>query len=161
LIGKNLESLNVMALSLIIGGIIMGVIDRMKAKAEELGENKNNDQITTWHMEDMTLKQAAVIGLCQTFAAVFPGISRSMSTIAAGQVMGLSRAAALEFSFFLSMPTMAAATALTLYKSLKGGADVNPVGISHLTPEQWIILAIGFVVSFFVAYASVALLMRW
>jgi Uncharacterized bacitracin resistance protein len=57
----------------------------------------------------MTLPQAVWIGAAQILSAVFPGTSRSMSTIAAGQVAGMSRPAALEFSFFLSMPTMAVA----------------------------------------------------
>ena len=63
-------------------------------------------------MEDMSLGQAIWIGFCQIFSAVFPGTSRSMSTIAGGQLVGMSRAAALEFSFFVSIPTMAARHAL-------------------------------------------------
>lgn len=159
-IGKNLESLHVIALALIIGGIVMGLVDRAKAKAEEAGETKGNSAIRTWRMEDMTLPQAAVIGLSQVAAAVFPGVSRSMATIAGGQLMGLSRAAALEFSFFLSMPTMGAAVALTLLKSLKGDA-ANPIGVAHLSSGQWGMLALGFVISFIVAYVSVAFLMHW
>ena len=69
-------------------------------------------------MDDIHGGQAIWIGACQILSAVFPGTSRSMSTIAAGQLMGMSRAAALEFSFFLSMPTMAVATLYTLLKSL-------------------------------------------
>jgi undecaprenyl-diphosphatase len=157
-IGKNLESLHVMALALIIGGIVMGVVDFIKTKGEAAGEKKDNKDIRTWRIEDMTLPQAAVIGLCQVAAAVFPGVSRSMATIAGGQLMGLSRAAALEFSFFLSMPTMAAATGLALLKSF--GSD-NPLGATQLTGDQWGMLAAGFVVSFIVAYLSVAFLMRW
>ena len=61
-------------------------------------------------MEEMSLGQAVWIGACQILSAVFPGTSRSMSTIAAGQLAGMSRASALEFSFFLSMPTMVVAT---------------------------------------------------
>ncbi len=52
----------------------------------------------------MSLGQAAWVGACQILSAVFPGTSRSMSTIAGGQIAGMSRAAALEFSFFLSIP---------------------------------------------------------
>jgi undecaprenyl-diphosphatase len=63
-----------------------------------------------------------VRGLMQVLAGVFPGTSRSMATIAGGQVVGLSRAAALEFSFFLSIPTMFAACVKELYDSLKPGA---------------------------------------
>ena len=83
-----------------------------------------------------------------------------MSTIAAGQIAGMSRAAALEFSFFLSMPTMAAATLYTLYKSLRGKGE-NPIGVSQIDAHGWIVLAIGFIVSFIVAYGSVAWFMAW
>jgi undecaprenyl-diphosphatase len=106
------------------------------------------------------LGQAIWIGICQIFSAVFPGTSRSMATIAAGQIAGMSRAAALEFSFFVSMPTMAAATLYTLYKSLRGKGE-NPIGVSQIDAHGWIVLAIGFVVSFIVAYASVAWFMAW
>ena len=83
-----------------------------------------------------------------------------MSTIAGGQLAGMSRASALEFSFFVSIPTMAAATLYTLYKSLRG-KDGNPIGVAQIDPHQWIVLAIGFVVSFIVAYGSVAWFMGY
>ena len=83
-----------------------------------------------------------------------------MATIAAGQIAGMSRAAALEFSFFVSMPTMAAATLYTLYKSLRGKGE-NPIGVAQIDPHGWMVLAIGFVVSFIVAYASVAWFMAY
>ena len=84
-----------------------------------------------------------------------------MCTIAAGQVAGMSRAAALEFSFFLSMPTMAMATLYTLYKSLAGKDEANPIGVAEITSHQWVVLVIGFVVSFIVAYGAVAWFMGW
>ena len=99
-------------------------------------------------------------GACQILSAVFPGTSRSMATIAGGQIWGMSRAAALEFSFFLSIPTMAAATGYTLFKSLRGQSD-NALGVAQITPHEWTVLAVGFVVSFLVAYASVAWFMAW
>jgi undecaprenyl-diphosphatase len=83
-----------------------------------------------------------------------------MATIAAGQLAGMSRASALEFSFFLSIPTMAAATGYTLLKSVMGKGE-NPIGVAQIVGHQWLLLAIGFVVSFLVAYASVAWLMAW
>ena len=67
----------------------------------------------------MTFGQSIWIGLCQILSAVFPGTSRSMVTIAAGQISGLTRAAALEFSFLVSIPTMAVATGYELLKYLK------------------------------------------
>jgi undecaprenyl-diphosphatase len=72
----------------------------------------------------------------------------------------MSRASALEFSFFLSFPTMVAATGYTLLKSLLGRGE-NPVGVSQINPHGWVVLAIGFVVSFIVAYGSVAWFMAW
>jgi undecaprenyl-diphosphatase len=111
-------------------------------------------------MEEMHPGQAIWIGACQILSAVFPGTSRSMSTIAAGQVAGMSRASALEFSFFLSIPTMVAATGYDLLKSLMGSGE-NPIGVSQIDAHGWIVLAIGFVVSFIVAYGAVAWFMAW
>lgn len=158
-IGKHLEDITIIGWSLLIGGIVMWIVDAMHAKAEAAGPN-GNSRIHTWKMEDMSLGQSIWIGFCQIFSAVFPGTSRSMSTIAAGQIAGMSRASALEFSFFVSIPTMAAATLYTLYKSLRGKGE-NPIGVSQITGDQWIVLAIGFVVSFIVAYGSVAWFMAW
>ena len=159
-IGKNLESLYVMGASLLIGGIVMWIIDAMKAPWEKAGPGTAGSPIHTWNMDDIHGGQALWIGACQILSAVFPGTSRSMSTIAAGQLAGMSRAAALEFSFFLSMPTMAVATLYTLFKSLSG-KDENPIGVAEITSHQWVVLAIGFVVSFLVAYGSVAWFMGW
>ena len=158
-IGKHLEDITIIGWSLLIGGIIMWIVDAMHAKAEAAGPN-GNSRIHTWKMEDMSLGQSIWIGFCQIFSAVFPGTSRSMSTIAAGQIAGMSRASALEFSFFVSIPTMAAATLYTLYKSLRGKGE-NPIGVSQIDQHGWIVLAIGFVVSFIVAYASVAWFMAY
>ncbi len=158
-IGKHLENIVIMGWSLLIGGIIMWIVDAMHAKAETAGPN-GNSQIRTWKMEDMSLGQSIWIGFCQIFSAVFPGTSRSMSTIAAGQIAGMSRASALEFSFFVSIPTMAAATLYTLFKSLRGKGE-NPIGVAQIDAHGWIVLGIGFVVSFIVAYASVAWFMAY
>jgi undecaprenyl-diphosphatase len=111
-------------------------------------------------MEEMSLGQAVWFGACQILSAVFPGTSRSMSTIAAGQLAGMSRASALEFSFFLSIPTMVVATCYDLLKSLRGKGE-NAIGVSHIDPHGWVVLAIGFVISFIVAYGSVAWFLAW
>jgi len=161
IIGKHLESLTIIGSSLFIGGIVMWIVDAVHARAETAGPNAPQTRIHTWKMEDMSLGQAIWIGACQILSAVFPGTSRSMSTIAAGQIAGMSRASALEFSFFLSMPTMAAATLYDLFKSLRGKGVENPIGVSQIDPHGWIVLAIGFVVSFIVAYGSVAWFMAW
>ncbi len=159
-IGKHLENLYIIGWSLLIGGIVMWIVDAMNAKSEAAGPSAAEGRIHTWKMEDMSLGQAVWIGFCQIFSGVFPGTSRSMSTIAGGQVAGMSRASALEFSFFLSIPTMVAATGYTLFKSLMGKGE-NPIGVSQIDAHGWKVLAIGFVVSFFVAYASVAWFMAY
>ncbi|HKV05596.1 MAG TPA: undecaprenyl-diphosphate phosphatase [Candidatus Acidoferrales bacterium] len=159
-IGKHLESLYIMGASLLIGGIVMWIVDAMNAKWESAGQGAAGSRLHTWHMEDMSLGQAIWIGACQILSAVFPGTSRSMSTIAAGQMAGMSRASALEFSFFLSIPTMIVATAYDLLKSLMGKGE-NAIGVSGIDSHGWIVLAIGFVVSFIVAYGSVAWFMAW
>jgi undecaprenyl-diphosphatase len=148
-IGKNLESIWVMALALLIGGIIMWIVDTVFTRSR------------TMHMEEMTPLQAVWIGAAQILSAVFPGTSRSMSTIAAGQIAGMSRPAALEFSFFLSMPTMAAATGYDFLKSVIPRHHEGEIAPLTITPHQWIVLAIGFIVSFFVALAVVAWFMNW
>jgi undecaprenyl-diphosphatase len=73
----------------------------------------------------------------------------------------MSRASALEFSFFLSIPTMVVATCYDLLKSLRGKRVPNPIGVSQIDAHGWVVLAIGFVVSFLVAYAAVAWFMAW
>ena len=159
-IGKHLENIVIIGWSLLIGGIVMWLVDALNDKSEASGPGANGSRIHTWKMEDMSLMQAIWIGFCQIFSAVFPGTSRSMSTIAGGQLVGMSRASALEFSFFVSIPTMAAATLYTLYKSLRGKGE-NPIGVAQIDAHGWIVLAIGFVVSFIVAYGSVAWFMGY
>jgi undecaprenyl-diphosphatase len=147
LIGKNLENLVLMAVSLIAGGIVMWIVDRI------YGNRKQPDDV-----EDIRAGQAIWIGLCQTLSAVFPGTSRSMATIAAGELAGLSRATALEFSFLLSIPTMTVATGYEFWKFVRHPAEGGAVRIEG---HGGAVLAIGFVVSFFVAWAVVAWLMKW
>lgn len=151
-IGQNLESLGVMAWSLLLGGVVMWIVDAIFTKPR------------TANMEEMNFAQAAWIGAVQILSAVFPGTSRSMSTIAAGQTAGLSRSAALEFSFFLSMPTMVVATGYDLLKTImphqQDAADAALAPLS-MTAHGWIVLAIGFVVSFIVALGVVAWFMHW
>ena len=119
---------------------------------------------TVERLDDMNPPRAIWIGAVQILSAVFPGTSRSMCTIAAGQLAGLSRATALEFSFFLSMPTMVVATGYDLLKTIRGGShDSADAGIAPtaITPHQWLVLAIGGLVSFIVALVVVAWFMRW
>jgi undecaprenyl-diphosphatase len=153
IIGKHLEDVSLMAWALIVGGVVMWVIDAIYARTAE--KQRTED------VEEMTLGQSVWIGVCQTFAAVFPGVSRSMATIAAGQIAGMSRAAALEFSFLLSIPTMVAATGYDLFKSLRASASGNPLGTQGIDTHGWIVLTIGFLVSCVVAYGVVAWFMHW
>jgi len=159
-IGKHLESLSIMGGALLIGGVVMWLVDALNSPAETAGPDGVGSRIHTWKMEDMSLGQAFWIGACQILSAVFPGTSRSMATIAAGQLAGMSRASALEFSFFLSIPTMVVATCYDLLKSLRS-KGVNPIGVSQIDTHGWVILTIGFVVAFIVAYATVAWFMAW
>lgn len=151
-IGQNLESLSVMGWALIIGGVVMWIVDVLCRNPRTL------------QMDQMTFPQAVWIGAAQILSAVFPGTSRSMSTIAAGQTAGLSRSAALEFSFFLSMPTMVVATGYDLLKTIRPHHDAaTEAGLAPMTmnAHNWIVLAIGCVVSFLVALGVVAWFMRW
>src|SRR5690348_1802056 len=120
-IGKHLEDVRIMGTALLIGGLVMWVVDALYARGMFARRGPGNTSITvsrTNDLRDMNIAQAVWIGACQILSAVFPGTSRSMSTIAAGQVAGMSRAAALEFSFFLSIPTMFAATGYDLFRSV-------------------------------------------
>jgi undecaprenyl-diphosphatase len=148
-IGKNLENLWVMALALLIGGIVMWIVDAVFTRPR------------TMHLEEMTLPQAVWIGAAQILSAVFPGTSRSMSTIAAGQVAGMSRPAALEFSFFLSMPTMFVATGYDFLKTVVPHHHEQNIAPLTINAHEWIVLAIGLIVSFVVALGVVAWFMNW
>jgi len=152
-IGKHLESLTVMALALLIGGVVMWAVDVWSSRSDA----------ATAHVEQMSLGQAIWIGLCQVLSAVFPGTSRSMSTIAAGQIAGMSRPAALEFSFLVSIPTMIAATGYDLLKTLhpKHAEGAEAIAPLVMTGHGWVVLAIGFVVSFFVALGVVEWFLQW
>lgn len=187
LISENLESLYVIGLALLIGGVVMWAVDaRFGETAQDASAadaamdapssapdprsvtippapDTASRSMPSWanqtrSMEQMTVLQAIWIGLVQVLSAVFPGTSRSMSTIAAGQTAGLTRAAALEFSFFVSIPVMFAATLFDLLSGLK---DIQAGTIPPMSTENWIVLAIGFVVSFIVALGVVAWFMHW
>src|ERR1017187_378938 len=151
---RNLGSLSVIAWALLIGGILMWIIDARSSRFEP----------TTTHVEELGLGQAIWIGLCQSLSAIFPGTSRSMSTIAAGQLVGMDRPSALEFSFLLSIPTMLAATGYDLLKEIhpsKVAGAATAAAHVVMTGERWIVLVIGFVVSFIVALGVVEWFLLW
>ncbi len=163
LIGQHLESLRAISLALIIGGVVMWAVDAWSVRHDP----------SVADVEQMSLLQAIWIGFCQVTSAVFPGTSRSMSTIAAGQLAGMTRSASLEFSFLVSIPTMIAATLYDLVKSLfpefhlRWNKPGNLHGLhSALAPvvmnaHNWIVLTIGFAVSFFVALGVVEWFLQW
>lgn len=119
------------AIALVIGGILMILVENA------FGQSGLND------MEKADLKQALIIGISQCLA-LFPGMSRSASTIMGGLISGLSAKASAEFSFFLAIPTMIGASGYSLAKGSMG-----------LSPVEWQALAVGFAVSFVVALLAV------
>ena len=137
---KHMNSPLVIAAALLFGGVAMAVIEWLPLN------------VTTRRIERVTWKQALGIGAAQVLAAVFPGTSRSAATIMAGLVGGLSRPAAAEFSFFLVIPAMGAACTYKLLKFLRLG--VPPA-------SQVLLLIIGTLVSFLVAWAVIALFMGY
>ena len=142
-----------MALALLIGGIVMWIIDYWAERRDP----------ETTDIEQMSLPHAIWIGLCQTLSAVFPGTSRSMSTIAAGQIASLDRPTALAFSFLLSIPTMFAATCWDLLKEIHPSQAALAAGAAHvvMSGERWIVLLIGLVISFIVALGVVEWFLQW
>jgi len=120
------------AMGLLVGGILMIII-----------ENKFRNKHVTKSIEKISIKQSFKVG-CYQCLALWPGMSRSASTIMGGWICGVSTVAATEFSFFLAIPTMVGATALTLFKS----------GMNFSRGET-IALVIGFVVAFLVALVVV------
>jgi undecaprenyl-diphosphatase len=152
---KNLGSITAMAIALLLGGIIMWAVDYWA--------DRRDPDVTD--IEQMSLFQAIWIGLCQTLSAVFPGTSRSMSTIAAGQLVSLDRPTALAFSFLLSIPTMFSATCWDLIKEIHPSKSAVAEGVAGahvvMNGERWMVLIIGLVVSFIVALGVVEWFLQW
>ena len=118
------DSPKVIATTFVLGGIVMLVVERYRPAPVVLDADRT------------PLARALGIGVCQVLALV-PGVSRSGATIVGGMLMGLDRAAAAEFSFFLAMPTMMAAFVHSLLKVRH-----------HLAPERAVEIAVGFVMAF-------------
>ncbi len=123
---------------LLIGAIAIFIIERRYQKQPKTGS-----------IESLTLQKSALIGVAQT-VAIFPGISRSAATILTGMMLGQSRENALQFSFLLALPVMAAATGLDV---LKNGFSFSAI--------EWMQLALGLVIAFVVALLSVKWLIRF
>jgi undecaprenyl-diphosphatase len=151
---RNLSSITAIAIALLAGGIVMWAVDAWASRFEP----------NTVHVEEMSFAQAVWIGFCQALSAIFPGTSRSMSTIAAGQMVGMDRPTALEFSFLLSIPTMLAATGYDLLKEIhpsKAALAAGQAAHVAMTGQRWTVLGIGFVVSFIVAFGVVEWFLMW
>lgn len=127
----------VVAVALIIGGIVILLIERQT----------HDVQVET--ADDLSWRHALKVGIAQTLALI-PGVSRSGATIMGGLVSGLSRKAATEFSFFLAIPVMFAATAYDLFKSWE-----------ILQPADLPVFATGFVAAFISALIAVRFLLRF
>ncbi|MBQ0029784.1 MAG: undecaprenyl-diphosphate phosphatase [Paludibacteraceae bacterium] len=134
-IDQLLERVEVVAFMLVVGGVFMLFCDKIFNKGSEETQ--------------LTEKKAFNIGLFQCIAMI-PGVSRSMATIVGGMAQGLTRKRAAEFSFFLAVPTMAAATGLDVLQLFFG----SEADSSWATSENLVQLAIGCVVSFVVAIAA-------
>jgi len=129
-----LENVVVVGIMLVAGGIVFLMVDRWFEKTETSPDRP------------VSYKEALRIGLFQCLAMI-PGVSRSAATIIGGLSQGLNRKSAAEFSFFLAVPTMFAATA-------KKMLDYYQDGIS-LSKEEWQLLAVGNVVAFIVAMIAI------
>lgn len=122
-----------------VAGLLLGAIGIFVIEKQYSNKPKNGSTDT------LSLKQAGLIGIAQTLA-IFPGVSRSAATVLTGMALGQSRESALQFSFLLALPVMAAAT----------GLDVLKNGFSFSSTE-WMQLGLGLLLAFTVALASV----RW
>ena len=123
--------------SLALGGIALILFEMWYARRATRG------------VQELTYKRSFVVGLVQSLA-IIPGVSRSGATIIGGLLMGINRQTIIEFSFLLAVPTMAAATAYDLYKSA-----------GNFTFGEFHLLAIGFIVSFIVAWLSIKWLLHF
>lgn len=131
------EKLFPVGMALLIGGVAILLI-----------ESRVNDR--RWKHE-VTWKLAVIFGLGQLVAAIFPGASRSGTTIMLALLFGMSRPAATEFSFLVGIPTMLAAGGYKIFKALKHGAP----------PENWSMVLLGTVVSGIVSFIAVRWLLRY
>lgn len=136
---KYLMNTGTVAAMLAIGGLVIILIERRKQQEPR-------------HLDAMNLpwKTAIAIGCCQCLSLMLPGTSRAAATILGGLLLGLNRRAATEFSFFLAIPTMFAATSYSLLKHRDGLSD----------PRMGLVV-IGFIVSFIVAWVVIAWLLRF
>ncbi|GAA4408062.1 undecaprenyl-diphosphatase [Advenella faeciporci] len=137
------------AFTLVLGGILMLWVERRPDMAKHAPANSESQSAKVQRLEDITWKQALVVGFAQCLAMI-PGTSRSGATIIAGMMAGIHRRTATEFSFFLAMPTMLGATVLSMYKY--GG---------ELSDSNMLAVVIGFIAAFISALLLVRALLKF
>lgn len=135
IIDKMLENVIVVAVALLAGGVIFLLLDKWFSRTELSGEDKIPSD-----------KKALKIGLFQVIAMI-PGVSRSAATIIGGLTQGLNKKAAAEFSFFLAVPTMFAATIKDLYDFYKDGGGIKN--------DEIFLLVTGNLIAFVVAILAI------
>ena len=145
-----LGNLWAIAIVMVAGGVILLFIDKFFEKAET-SKSQASDQ--TSDQENVTYKKSFIIGCFQVLSILFPGLSRSAATIIGGMSQQLNKKTALEFSFFLAVPTMLAASA-------KSTLDVYQTNPEVFGKENLLLLLLGAVVAFVVALLSVQFFMR-
>jgi len=136
---KALFSLDVVAVMFIVGGVAFLIAEKFYTEKEEFIDD----------VERISYKQAFLIGCAQVLGLI-PGTSRSGSTIIAAMFLGLTRKASAEFSFLLAVPVMSAATAYDIFKHYH-----------EFNVDNLIVLGVGFVVSFCVAYLTIKLFLKF
>ena len=143
LIGNYVVSL----LALIVGGFVLIAIE-LYFKKRKMRE---------FELEKLSYKDSFIIGVFQSIS-VIPGVSRAAATIIGGMFTGLSRAGATEFSFLLAVPTMAAATALDIYKSRfeLAGANLALLAIGFIGSFVFALIAIKFLINYVKKHAFIA-----
>jgi len=130
------ETVFPVALALIVGGVIFIIVEGL-LKGKSLGS-------------DITWLIVIAVAIGQLLAAIFPGLSRSGSTIIIAMILGLSRGSATEFSFLVGIPTLLAAGAWKIYKELKVGGQ-----------EDWFLLILATIASAIVSFLAVKWLLRY
>ncbi|ULO05939.1 undecaprenyl-diphosphate phosphatase [Paenibacillus sp. 19GGS1-52] len=138
---KSLFGATTVLWALVAGGILMIIAEWV---------NKRKIRITAHELDDLSYGQALAIGFYQIISVLWPGFSRSGSTISGGMLSGVSYKASADFSFLIAIPIMCAASGYELLDSYR-----------YFTSETITYFIIGFLVSFVVAYIVVIIFMKW
>jgi undecaprenyl-diphosphatase len=136
---KAMFDIKIVAIMFIVGGVVFLIAEKFYKEEKTLIDD----------VEDVTYKQSLYIGLAQVFALI-PGTSRAGSSIIGAMFVGLNRKASAEFSFLLAFPVMCATTGYDILKHYKEFSDANLM-----------VLGVGFIVSFFIAYLTIKLFLKF